>query len=112
MPALPLTTAIVTYGHTKALKDGTVHSERVVFEHARPTTVVVTTPNREYNVRFPSLPAGRMRHRDHRFEWSRAEFRDWAARVAASHGYTTRFLPVGRDDPEVGSPTQMAVFSR
>ena len=89
-----------------------VSFERVVFEHARPTTVVVTTPNREYNVRFPSLPAGRMRHRDHRFKWSRAEFRDWAARVAASHGYTTRFLPVGRDDPEVGSPTQMAVFSR
>ena len=89
-----------------------VSFERVVFEHARPTTVVLTTPNREYNARFPSLPAGRMRHRDHRFEWSRAEFRDWAARVAASHGYTTRFLPVGRDDPEVGSPTQMAVFSR
>jgi 3' terminal RNA ribose 2'-O-methyltransferase Hen1 len=89
-----------------------VSFERVVFEHARPTTVVVTTPNREYNVRFPSLPAGQMRHRDHRFEWSRAELRDWAARVAASHGYTARFLPVGRDDPEVGSPTQMAVFSR
>jgi 3' terminal RNA ribose 2'-O-methyltransferase Hen1 len=86
--------------------------ERVVFEYARPTTVVVTTPNREYNVRFPSLPAGRMRHRDHRFEWSRAEFRAWAARAAASHGYTARFLPVGRDDTEVGSPTQMAVFTR
>jgi len=86
--------------------------ERVVFEYARPTTVVVTTPNREYNVRFPSLPSGRMRHRDHRFEWSRSEFQDWAGRVAAGHGYTTRFLPVGRDDPEVGSPTQMAVFSR
>jgi 3' terminal RNA ribose 2'-O-methyltransferase Hen1 len=89
-----------------------VSFERVVFEHARPTTVVVTTPNRDYNVRFASLPAGRMRHRDHRFEWSRAELRDWAARVGASYGYTTRFLPVGRDDPEVGSPTQMAVFSR
>ena len=86
--------------------------ERVVFEHARPTTVVVTTPNREYNVRFPSLPAGRMRHRDHRFEWSRAEFQQWAGRVATGHGYTVRFLPIGRDDPEVGSPTQMAVFGR
>jgi 3' terminal RNA ribose 2'-O-methyltransferase Hen1 len=86
--------------------------ERVVFEHARPTTVVVTTPNREYNARFPSLPAGRMRHRDHRFEWSRAEFQQWAGRVAADHGYTTRFLPIGREDPEVGPPTQMAMFSR
>ena len=86
--------------------------ERVVFEHARPTTVVVTTPNREYNARFPSLPAGRMRHRDHRFEWSRAEFQEWAGRVATGHGYTARFLPIGREDPEVGSATQMAVFSR
>ena len=86
--------------------------ERVVFAHARPTSVVVTTPNREHNARFPTLPAGRMRHRDHRFEWSRAEFRAWAERVAAEHGYAVRFLPIGRDDPEVGSPTQMAVFSR
>jgi 3' terminal RNA ribose 2'-O-methyltransferase Hen1 len=86
--------------------------ERVIFQHARPTTVVVTTPNREYNVRFPSLPPERMRHRDHRFEWSRPEFQAWAAQVATSHGYTTRFLPVGREDPEVGPPTQMAVFTR
>jgi 3' terminal RNA ribose 2'-O-methyltransferase Hen1 len=86
--------------------------ERVVFENARPATVVVTTPNREYNVRFPSLPAGRMRHRDHRFEWSRAEFQAWAERVAATHSYTVRFLPVGRADPDVGPATQMALFSR
>lgn len=86
--------------------------ERVVFEHARPATVVVTTPNREYNVRFLSLPPGRMRHRDHRFEWSRAEFLAWAERVASAHGYSVRLLPVGRVDPEVGPPTQMAVLSR
>jgi 3' terminal RNA ribose 2'-O-methyltransferase Hen1 len=85
--------------------------ERVVFEHARPATVVVTTPNREYNVRFPSLPSGRMRHRDHRFEWSRAEFLAWAERVASTHGYSVRLLPVGRVDPEAGPPTQMAVLS-
>jgi 3' terminal RNA ribose 2'-O-methyltransferase Hen1 len=86
--------------------------ERVIFEHARPTTIVVTTPNREYNVRFPSLPAGRMRHRDHRFEWSRGQFQEWAARVATTHGYGARFLPIGREDLEVGPPTQMAVFTR
>jgi 3' terminal RNA ribose 2'-O-methyltransferase Hen1 len=85
--------------------------ERVVFEHARPATVVVTTPNREYNVRFPSLPSGRMRHRDHRFEWSRAEFLGWAQHVASTHAYTVRMLPIGRVDPEVGAPTQMAVLS-
>lgn len=84
--------------------------ERVLFGEARPGAVVVTTPNREYNVRFEKLPAGRFRHRDHRFEWTRAEFEDWSGEVAGRFGYSVRFLPVGPDDPEVGSPTQMAVF--
>jgi 3' terminal RNA ribose 2'-O-methyltransferase Hen1 len=84
--------------------------ERNVFGHARPTSVVVTTPNVEFNVRYESLAAGTMRHRDHRFEWTRAQFRDWADAVAAAHGYAVRYLPVGAQDAEVGSPTQMAVF--
>jgi 3' terminal RNA ribose 2'-O-methyltransferase Hen1 len=86
--------------------------ERAVFGTARPGTVVVTTPNAEYNVRFPSLRAGRFRHPDHRFEWNRAEFSDWANGVADRHGYTVRHLPVGDEDPEVGAPTQLAVFAR
>lgn len=86
--------------------------ERALFEFARPRHVIVTTPNAEYNVRFETLPAGRLRHRDHRFEWTRAEFAVWADRVAERFGYTVRYLPVGPDDPEVGSPTQMAVFDR
>lgn len=86
--------------------------EYAVFGHARPRTVVVTTPNVEYNVRWESLPAGHVRHGDHRFEWTRAEFRAWAADVAGRHGYDVAFTPVGPDDPEVGPPTQMAVFTR
>lgn len=85
---------------------------RVLFECARPETVVMTTPNREYNVRFDTLPAGQFRHKDHRFEWTRAEFQEWAQRVAEQHGYLVRFLPVGPDDPAVGSPTQMGLFIR
>ena len=85
--------------------------ERVLFEAARPKTVVVTTPNGEYNVRFASLPAGKFRHKDHRFEWSRDEFQSWACRVAERFGYSVRFLSIGPDDPEVGSPTQMGVFT-
>ena len=85
---------------------------RSVFGHACPTSVLITTPNAEYNVRFPHLAAGTMRHRDHRFEWTRAQFRDWAGVTAAAHGYTVRFAPIGPDDPEVGPPTQMAVFRR
>jgi 3' terminal RNA ribose 2'-O-methyltransferase Hen1 len=85
--------------------------EQNVFGSARPGTVVVTTPNVEYNVRWPGLDGG-PRHRDHRFEWTRAEFGSWADGVAARHGYEVRLVPVGPDDPEVGPPTQMAVFSR
>ena len=86
--------------------------ERSVFAHARPTSVLVTTPNAEHNVRYEFLPAGTRRHRDHRFEWTRQQFRAWAEATAAAHGYTVRYLPVGEDDPEVGPPTQMAVFRR
>jgi 3' terminal RNA ribose 2'-O-methyltransferase Hen1 len=86
--------------------------ERVVFEFARPQTVVITTPNAEYNVRFETLPAGKLRHRDHRFEWTRAEFETWAKHTADQHGYAVRFAPIGPVDPEVGPPTQMGVFSR
>ncbi len=84
--------------------------EYAVFGAARPRTVCVTTPNVEYNVRWESLPAGHVRHGDHRFEWTREEFRGWARTVAERHGYDVEFLPVGPDDPEVGPPTQMAVF--
>jgi 3' terminal RNA ribose 2'-O-methyltransferase Hen1 len=87
-------------------------AERNVFEFARPGTVVVTTPNREYNVRWDTLPAGELRHADHRFEWTRAQFAAWANGVGGRHGYAVRYLPVGPEDPEVGPPTQMAVFER
>jgi 3' terminal RNA ribose 2'-O-methyltransferase Hen1 len=85
---------------------------RTVFGHAAPRTVIVTTPNAEHNVRFETLPDGAMRHRDHRFEWTRSGLRAWAGAVAAGYGYTVRYLPVGADDPEVGPPTQMAIFSQ
>lgn len=83
-----------------------------VFGHAQPTSVVVTTPNVEYNVLFPSLPAGRVRHPDHRFEWTRSEFAAWAEGITSRFGYSVAFRPVGDEDPLRGAPTQMAVFSR
>jgi 3' terminal RNA ribose 2'-O-methyltransferase Hen1 len=86
--------------------------ERVAFEFARPRVIAVTTPNAEYNVVWASLPAGQFRHRDHRFEWTRAEFQQWASRVADRFQYTVRFAAVGPAHAEVGSPTQMAVFTR
>src|ERR1017187_7301684 len=86
--------------------------ERVLFECAKPKNIVITTPNSEYNVKWETLPAGKFRHRDHRFEWARAEFQNWANGVAARFGYNVRFLPVCPEDLVVGSPTQMAVFTR
>jgi 3' terminal RNA ribose 2'-O-methyltransferase Hen1 len=85
--------------------------ERVLFEFAKPKTVIVTTPNVEYNIRFETLPAGKFRHRDHRFEWTREQFQNWATAVAQRFGYSIQFLPVGPEDAEVGPPTQMGVFS-
>jgi 3' terminal RNA ribose 2'-O-methyltransferase Hen1 len=86
--------------------------ERVVFVHAAPRLVVVTTPNAEYNVRFDGFPVGELRHHDHRFEWKRSEFVEWATGVAERNGYAVEFAGIGPDDDEVGTPTQMAVFRR
>lgn len=86
--------------------------ERALFEFARPQTAVITTPNAEYNSHWPSLPAGRFRHKDHRFEWSRAEFATWARAVAERFGYQVEFRPVGDEDPLLGPPSQMGVFTR
>lgn len=86
--------------------------ERVLFEFAKPATVVLTTPNSEYNVKFATLPAGQLRHKDHRFEWTREQFQSWANGIAGRYGYTVTFSAVGEEDPAVGAPTQMGVFTR
>jgi 3' terminal RNA ribose 2'-O-methyltransferase Hen1 len=86
--------------------------EHVVFAHARPRRVIVTTPNREYNVHWEALGTEHLRHGDHRFEWTRAEGRDWAERVAAAHGYTMTWQDVGPVDGDLGAPSQMLIFDR
>jgi 3' terminal RNA ribose 2'-O-methyltransferase Hen1 len=86
--------------------------ERVVFGEARPATVVVTTPNAEYNALFPNLAAGAFRHPDHRFEWTRAQFEAWAEKIGSTYGYRPAFTGIGRPNEALGAPTQMAVFTR
>jgi 3' terminal RNA ribose 2'-O-methyltransferase Hen1 len=86
--------------------------ERAVFGHAQPGTVILTTPNAEYNELFAGLPAGAMRHRDHRFEWTRDQLAQWSAGVAARHGYQAELTGIGPADPRLGSPSQLAVFRR
>lgn len=86
--------------------------ERILFGFARPKTVVLTTPNREYNALFTGMPQDRLRHRDHRFEWTRAEFAEWVTRVAEQHEYTAEIQPLGPADETHGAPSQMALFRR
>ncbi|GAB2965741.1 3' terminal RNA ribose 2'-O-methyltransferase Hen1 [Hymenobacter coalescens] len=84
--------------------------EQVVFARARPGAVLVTTPNADYNQRYEQLSAGEFRHHDHRFEWTRAQFAEWAAGVAERQGYRVRMAPLGPEAEEVGAPSQLAVF--
>ena len=86
--------------------------ESAIFAHARPRHVIVTTPNRDYNALFEFLAEGEMRHPDHRWELTRAEFSDWAQGVAAAHGYAFRIEGVGDEHESLGQPTQMAIFTR
>lgn len=86
--------------------------EQVVFRHARPRLVAATTPNREYNVLFPTLESGAMRHDDHRFEWTREEFREWCEKVGTAFGYSWSIEPLGPVHPECGPPSLMGVFRR
>ena len=86
--------------------------ERATFGFAAPAAVLVTTPNAEYNPLFPTMAPGTKRHPDHRFEWTRAQFRAWAENTARNHGYQVRFLPVGPEHPDAGPPTQLAVFTK
>jgi 3' terminal RNA ribose 2'-O-methyltransferase Hen1 len=85
--------------------------ERVLFEFAQPRIAIVTTPNVEYNVKFEQLPAGKLRHPDHRFEWTRSEFHNWAQSISDRYKYMVKFGSIGSIDPVVGSPTQMAIFT-
>jgi 3' terminal RNA ribose 2'-O-methyltransferase Hen1 len=85
--------------------------ERVLFEFAKPKTIVLTTPNQEFNATFENMDEGAMRHDDHRFEWTRSEFEGWANRVARAYNYAVAFFPIGDAVAGVGSPSQMAVFT-
>lgn len=86
--------------------------ERVLFEFARPRTVIMTTPNREYNIKYENLSEQKLRHGDHRFEWERKEFRQWASDIAGRLGYTVSFSEIGDNNDALGAPTQMGVFTR
>lgn len=86
--------------------------ERAVFEYAQPKVVLITTPNREYNALFQNMPEGQLRHPDHRFEWTRAEFKAWAERMASTYSYTFEQQGIGPEHEALGAPSQMAIFKK
>jgi 3' terminal RNA ribose 2'-O-methyltransferase Hen1 len=86
--------------------------ERVVFEFAKPQHIIITTPNADYNVKFPDYVEGQMRHSDHRFEWTRDQFKAWGNRLSRAYNYSVVYKSIGEEDPEVGALSQMAVFSK
>jgi 3' terminal RNA ribose 2'-O-methyltransferase Hen1 len=86
--------------------------EKVLFQYAAPRTVIITTPNRDYNSVWETLPAGKLRHKDHRFEWTRTEFEKWATTISNEYGYQLSLSGIGQEDEGRGTPTQMAVFTR
>ena len=86
--------------------------ERAVFEFAAPKTVILTTPNIEYNANYENLPENTLRHGDHRFEWTREEFRQWTEHICEKFGYTCEISGIGGVDENLGTPTQMGVFRK
>ena len=86
--------------------------ERAVFEFAAPRTVILTTPNREYNANYENMPENTLRHGDHRFEWTREEFRQWTEHICEKFGYTCEISGIGDVDENLGTPTQMGVFRK
>jgi 3' terminal RNA ribose 2'-O-methyltransferase Hen1 len=84
--------------------------ERVLFEFAQPRVIVVTTPNIEYNLLFENLTVGKLRHGDHRFEWTRKEFQAWADKIAQRFHYQVCYQAVGNEDASHGAPSQMGIF--
>lgn len=86
--------------------------ERVVFEFCEARIIIISTPNREYNILWEDFDENKLRHNDHRFEWTRDEFQTWAKKLSSMYGYSVRFVSIGPINPEYGSPTQAAVFTR
>jgi len=85
--------------------------ERVLFEFAKPKTIVLTTPNKEFNIMWEKLDVDEMRHDDHRFEWTRKEFAEWANKIGQMYHYQVELLPIGEEFENAGAPSQMAIFT-
>jgi SAM-dependent methyltransferase len=109
---LPRADAVVLVEVIEHLDPGRLQAlERVLLRDIAPPLVVITTPNAEMNPLLGVKP-GRMRHRDHRFEWDRARFRAWAEGLSARNGYALEVADIAGAHPRFGGSSQMAVFAQ
>jgi len=83
--------------------------ESVLFGCARPRLCVLTTPECEYNVKVRGLPTGKMRHADHRFEWTRAQFAH-GRKCAGRFNYAVRFSVISLKMSLSARQLRLAVF--
>ncbi|MDN4617361.1 3' terminal RNA ribose 2'-O-methyltransferase Hen1 [Paenibacillus sp. PsM32] len=82
-----------------------------LFTDYRPQTLIITTPNREYNEVY-DMDTEEIRHADHRFEWTRAEFEQYCTQWIQNRPYTFTISGIGEKHEQYGQPTQMVVFHR
>ncbi|XP_033321982.2 hen1 methyltransferase [Megalopta genalis] len=85
-----------------------------IFGFIKPKVAIMTTPNAEFNVLFPHFSG--FRHPDHKFEWTRQQFQDWAKNITSKYpDYEVTFDGIckGPEGSEhLGACTQMAIFHR
>ncbi|XP_026823009.1 small RNA 2'-O-methyltransferase isoform X1 [Rhopalosiphum maidis] len=86
-----------------------------VFEFIKPKLAIFTTPNVEFNILFPNFTT-QFRHDDHKFEWTRKQFKEWAKKITALYPeYAVQFDGIGAGPSgteNIGCCSQMAIFYR
>jgi hypothetical protein len=112
---------------------------RRFLSHNAPQRLLITTPNKEYNLHWVPQPekwlaeplAKRrrpppstlpLRNLDHRCEFTRDEFKRWSTAIGAAHGYEVRIEGIGGGALDeypphgewrgAGPITQVAIFER
>ena len=87
-----------------------------IFNHIKPKTAIITTPNGDFNSHWPTMPHGKFRHEDHRFEWTRKQFSNFVNRILRQYPeYRVDFDGIGPHwggDDSKGHCSQAAIFSR
>ncbi|XP_064188156.1 small RNA 2'-O-methyltransferase isoform X1 [Anguilla rostrata] len=85
----------------------------VLFGYMSPAAVIVSTPNADFNPLLPGCSG--FRHIDHKFEWTKTDFQNWALEVCRLYGYVVEFTGVGKapsNDESIGFCSQIGVFRK